>query len=157
MERINVIRVSPFLSWFLTIMGALNTLYWSIILVTNINEGLNLKDPSVGLNAIIFIVQGIVFVVWGVINLYNKRFYISWDENELHLYLPDNKRDEAIKFSDIESVSIKLFEIELKLTDSVRLIDLNSVRFEDLKKIKSKFESMQKNTKSNYLWKNQPD
>jgi hypothetical protein len=54
--------------------------------------------------------------------------------------LPDTKKIEAIKFEQIQSISIRLFEIELKLANYTRTINLDNLQFEDLRKVKEKFE-----------------
>jgi hypothetical protein len=75
--------------------------------------------------------------------LKSRKYFIEWDEKELRFLLPDNKRVEAIKIDEIESVRIKLFEIELKMKIGVRTLNLENLQFEDIKKIKEKFEKSQ--------------
>jgi hypothetical protein len=81
----------------------------------------------------------------GAGNLSVRKYYIEWDDNELQFLLPDTKKLETIKLEDIISVTIRLFEIELKLTDKRRTLDLSNLQFEDLKKIKEKFEDIKLN------------
>ena len=78
----------------------------------------------------------------GAGNLSVRKYYIEWDDNELHFLLPDTKTLETIKLGDIISVAIRLFEIDLKLPDKTRTLDLSNLQFEDLKKIKEKFEDI---------------
>jgi hypothetical protein len=80
----------------------------------------------------------------GAGNLSVRKYYIEWDDNELKLLLPYTKKLETIKLGDIISVAIRLFEIELKLPDKTRTLDLNNLQFEDLKKIKEKFEDIKR-------------
>jgi hypothetical protein len=47
-----------------------------------------------------------------------------------------------MKLGDIISVRVKLFEIEIKLPDKTRTLDLSNLQFEDLKKIKEKFQDL---------------
>ncbi|MBK7134659.1 MAG: hypothetical protein IPH69_18145 [Bacteroidales bacterium] len=47
-------------------------------------------------------------------NLRKIKFYIEWDETEIRMLLPDTKRLEKVKFSEIQSVIVRLFEIELR-------------------------------------------
>ena len=100
------------------------------------------EDSIEIINPVFMILQGIVFLIWGIFNLRKRKFYIEWDETELRLFLPDTKRIEKVKFSDIQSVIIRLFEIELRLIDKVRMIDLNNMKYEDLKKVKERFEKI---------------
>lgn len=80
----------------------------------------------------------------GAGNLYVRKYYIEWDDDKLMFLLPDTKKLETIILSDIISVNIRLFEIELKLLDKTRSLDLSNLQFEDLKKIKEKFENLKR-------------
>jgi hypothetical protein len=60
----------------------------------------------------------------GAGNLSVRKYYIEWDDNELHFLLPDTKIQETIKLGDIISVAIRLFEIELKLPDKTKTLAL---------------------------------
>ena len=57
-----------------------------------------------------------------------------------------NRQDYMRQFKDIstanqiESVNIRLFEIELKLANTTRTLNLDNLQFEDLRKVKDKFE-----------------
>jgi hypothetical protein len=96
-------------------------------------------------NSVLNIVQGLLFVGLGVYNFRNKKYYIEWDKEELRFVLPDSKKLEKIKFSEIQSVNMKLFEIELHLSPNrKRTLDINNLRDEDLKKVKSEFKTLQK-------------
>jgi hypothetical protein len=50
------------------------------------------------------------------------------------------KKRLIIAKSFLKRVTIRLFEIELKLPDKTRTLDLSKMQLEDLKKIKEKFE-----------------
>ena len=89
-----------------------------------------------------FTVQGLLFVIMGYSNLKNRKYYIEWDDKELRFLLPDTKKVESVPFSEIISVNIKLFEIEITLKDSIRTLNLDNLEFEDLKKVKKKFEDL---------------
>ena len=88
--------------------------------------------------------QGLFFIGLGAYNLRNEKYYIEWDDHQLRFFLPDTKQPETIDFADIDSINIKLFEIELYIKDKKRTLDLNTLKYEDLKKVKSKFEPLQK-------------
>jgi hypothetical protein len=89
-----------------------------------------------------FTIQGILFILIGGSYLKSRKYFIEWDEKELRFLLPDNKGVETIKIDEIQSVSIKLFEIELKLKNGTRTLNLENLQFEDIKKIKEKFEPL---------------
>lgn len=91
---------------------------------------------------VLFSIQGILFIISGYSNINNQKYFIEWDGKELRFLLPDTGKQETIKFDQIESLNIRLFEIELKLTNGKRILNLGSLQFEDIKRIKQKFESM---------------
>jgi hypothetical protein len=110
-----------------------------------ISDDFNTAFLSGDWNSVLNIVQGLLFVGLGVYNFRNKKYYIEWDKEELRFVLPDSKKLEKIKFSEIQSVNIKLFEIELHLSPNrKRTLDINNLRDEDLKKVKSEFKTLQK-------------
>lgn len=106
------------------------------------SNGFDTRFPSGDWNSVLNIIQGLLFVSFGAINLFNKKYFIEWNEDELRFKLPDTKQLEVIKCNDIEDVNIGLFEIELQLTDQKRTLDINYLNYEGLKTIKSKFKSI---------------
>ncbi len=140
MTRINVFKISTFLSKFFIVFGAVFTVMGILLLIKALINGFNTKFPSGDWNSVLFTFQGVLFIAMGAGNLSVRKYYIEWDVDELKFLLPDTKKLEIIKIRDIISVRIRLFEIELKLSDKTRTLDLNNLQFEDLKKIKEKFE-----------------
>ena len=130
------------LARFFIILGTIITILGISLLIKSLIGGFNIKFPSGDWNSVMFTIQGLLFILMGYSNLKNKKYFIEWDDRELRFYLPDTKRTETVRFSEIESVRIKLFEIELKLTDSVKTINLENLEFEDLKRVKKKFEEI---------------
>lgn len=140
MTRINVFKTSTSLSKFFIVFGAIFTTLGIALLIKAIINGFDTRFLEGNWNSVLFTFQGLLFILMGVGNLSVRKYYIEWDENELKFFLPDTKIVETIKLSDIISVSIRLFEIELTLSDRTRTLDLSNLQFEDLKKIKEKFE-----------------
>lgn len=122
--------------------GAIFTILGILLLIKALTNGFNTSFPSGDWNSVIFIIQGVLFIIMGAGNLSVRKYYIEWDDNELKFLLPDAKKLEVIKLGDIISVTIRLFEIELKLYDKTRTLDLSNMQFEDLKLIKEKFEEI---------------
>ena len=58
---------------------------------------------------------------------------------EIRYLLPYTKKTEVVKLDEIESVNIKLFEVELKLKNGSKIIKLDNLEFEDIKRIKERF------------------
>jgi len=142
MTRINVFKISTFLSKFFIVFGAFFTIIGILLLIKALINGFNTMFPSGDWNSVLFTFQGLLFIIMGAGNLSVRKYYIEWDDNELQFLLPDTKRLETIKLDDIISITIRLFEIELKLADYTRSLDLSNLQFEDLKKIKEKFEDI---------------
>ncbi len=140
MERIRVSKVYPGLSKFFIIFGSIFSILGFCLLIKSLISGFNVKFPSGDWNSVTFIVQGFLFILFGNSNLKSGRYFIEWDDNELRFLLPDAKKVEAIKFDQIHSINIRLFEIELKLENCTRTINLDNLQFEDLRKVKEKFE-----------------
>jgi hypothetical protein len=142
MTRINVFKTSTFLAKFFIVFGAFFTIIGILLLIKALINGFNTKFPSGDWNSVLFTFQGLLFIIMGAGNLSVRKYYIEWDDNELQFLLPDTKKLETIKLGDIISVTIRLFEIELKLPDKTRTLDLSNLQFGDLKKIKEKFENI---------------
>jgi hypothetical protein len=142
MTRINVFKTSTFLSKFFIVFGAFFTIIGILLLIKAMINEFNTKFLSGDWNSVLFTFQGLLFILMGAGNLSVRKYYIEWDDNELHFLLPDTKKLETIKLKDIICITIKLFEIDLKLPDKTRTLDLSNLIFEDLKKIKEKFEDI---------------
>jgi len=140
MERIRVFKSLKGLAKFFIIMGTLLSLLSVALLIKSLVAGFNTKFPSGDWNSVLFLVQGMLFIVMGWSNLNYSRYYIEWDEKELRYFFPGTKHPESILFAEIESVKIKLFEIELEVNGSNKALHLENLDFEDLKKIKKLFE-----------------
>ncbi len=129
---------------FFIIFGGLFTIIGLFLLIKAFNTGFNTNFQNGDWNSVLYTFLGGIFIIKGVEDLYVKKYYIEWDDNELRLLLPDNKTLETIILSDIDHVNIRLFKIEFKLKDKTRLINLGNLRYKDLRKIKEKFEEIDK-------------
>ena len=142
MERIKIYKNQKIPAKFFLIFGCIFTVLSISVLIKSLLDGFNFHFLGGDWIWVLFAIQGILFIFSGYSNIINQKFYIEWDDNELRFLLPDTGKQEIIKFDQIESLNIRLFEIELKLTNGNRILNLDSLQFEDLKKIKQKFESM---------------
>jgi hypothetical protein len=142
MEKVKVFKVYRELAWILITMGSVTFLYGFALLVKALIQGFNSHFPSGDWVNVFFVIQGPLFIVMGSVNLRNTRYYIEWNDNEIHLFLPGTKEVVKILFRDIRSVNIKLFEIEIELDGKRRIINLETLQIEDLRKIKEKFKSL---------------
>jgi hypothetical protein len=144
MERIRVSKVYPGVAKFFLIFGIIFSALGVFLLINSLIKGFNLRFPSGDWDSILFPIQGIFFILLGYSSLNSRKYFIEWDDNELRFLLPDTKKPEAIKFDQIQSVYIKLYEIELELSNSTRTLKLDNLQFEDLRKVKDKFEDIAK-------------
>jgi hypothetical protein len=80
---------------------------------------------ELGFNYRIFNLQSSVFFVLtfqgtgGVYiarkNIGNIKYFVSWDENEVHYHLPNNKEPEIIRLSEISKVERETQKIRIEL------------------------------------------
>jgi len=144
MTRINIFRSSTFLTKFFIGFGSLLSISGILLLVNALINGFNVELLSGDWSYVLFTIQGLLLLLVGSWNLVVKKYYIEWDDDELRFLLPDIKRLDTIKIDQILAVTIRLFEIEIKLKDKTKVVDLNNLQFEDIKKIKEKFEDLRK-------------
>jgi len=144
MTRINVFKTSTFLSKFFIVFGGIFAAIGITYLIIALTNGFNTSFPSGDWNSVFFTFQGLLFVIMGAGNLSVRKYYLEWDDNQLRFLLPDTKKPETIELEDIKTVTIRLFEIELQLSDKTRSLDLSNLQFEDLRKIKEKFEDIKR-------------
>jgi hypothetical protein len=144
MTRINIFKSSTFLSKFFIGFGSLLSISGILLLVNALINGFNVELLSGDWSYVLFTIQGLLLLLVGSWNLAVKKYYIEWDDDELRFLLPDIKRLDTIKIDQILAVTIRLFEIEIKLKDKTKVVDLNNLQFEDIKKIKEKFEDLRK-------------
>ncbi len=140
MERIRIYKIYTGLSRFFLIFGSIFTLFGLLLLIKFLINGFNTQLLSGNWSSVIFTFQGILFVIMGYSNLKNRKYFIEWDDNEIRFLLPGYKNPETIRIYDIQSVCISLFEIELKLANKTRILKLDNLQFEDIRKVKEKFE-----------------
>ena len=137
MERLKVYMVKKGLANFSIVFGILFLVVGLVLLIQTIKN-----KSSVDWNSITFSLEGILFIVLGYLNLRSGKYFIEWDENQINYSLPNNSSIETILFSEIRNVTIKLFEIQLKLEDSEKIINLENLQFQEIKSVKQKFEEI---------------
>lgn len=146
MERIKVFKGREWLARFFVVFGILYTLIALGLLIKYSVEGLDFHFPSGNWNFVLFFLQGILFVIMGIASMKGRKYFIEWDDKEMRFFLPGAKVVDSVIIDDIESVNIRLFEIELELNNGLKKINLENLEFEDIRKIKAKFEKLQKRT-----------
>ena len=122
MTRISVYKTPTVFSKFFIVFGAFFTVLGIILIIRALMNGFNTEFPSGDWNSILYTIQGLLFIIMGSSGLISRKYYIEWDDRELRYFLPFPKRSETIKFDDIVSINIKLFEIQLNLSDRIVIL-----------------------------------
>jgi len=146
MERIKVYKGKDWLAKFFVFFGAAYTIFGLGLSINYAISGFNFHFPSGDWNSVLFFFQGILFVTMGIASLKSRKYFIEWDDKEMRFFLPGAKVVDSVVIDDIRSVNVRLFEIELELKNGLKNINLENLEFEDIRKIKGKFEKLQKRT-----------
>jgi hypothetical protein len=144
MEKIYLKKSSLVFGVSAIILSAANMIFGINLLIKESNMPAGTESDGM-IHASFMILQGIIFIIWGSIYLYNRKYYISWTEKEIELLLPGAKKVEIIQVNEINSVNVRLFEVELSVSGEIRKIDLNSLNDRDLAKAKSFFGKINSN------------
>ncbi|HOB83558.1 MAG TPA: hypothetical protein PK521_06640 [Bacteroidales bacterium] len=139
MERIRIFKGSPVFGKFYIIFGAFFALTGIVVTAINLTGGFDERLNGGDWSFVLFILQGILISIMGWSFIRNQKYYMEWDDREIRYLLPYTKRAEVIKLDEIESVNIKLFEIELILKNGIKTIKLDNLEFEDIRRIKERF------------------
>jgi len=145
MIRIYILRYPGWLAKFFIVFGVILVLLGLVQLVMAIVEGFDIVFMSGDWGSVFFTFQGILFIILGTCGHINRKYYIEWDDLELRFLLPGKKGAGSIKFEDILSVQVRLFEIRIQIPGGVRIFDLSNLQHEDLRKVKEKFRALAKN------------
>ena len=146
MERIKIFTINKGLTKFFIISGIVSFVFGIGLLTYSFINGFKTAFQGGDWSYVIFTIEGILFFFIGYSNLIYEKYFIEWNDEELKYLLPKNKSAETIKISDIEAIEIKLFEIKLQLPGSNKTLNLENVRFKELKSIKIKFEEIKRTT-----------
>lgn len=145
MERIQIYTRQKKIELFFKISGIFSFILGLTGLIISYKEGFKTAIISGNWNFYIFTIQGLFFFLWGHSYKRNERFFIEWDDKELKYLLPKNKNIESIILSEIKEISIKLYEIKIKLPENEKTLSLENVQFKELRRIKDKFENIKLN------------
>ena len=96
MGKIKIFKGNRVLAKFFVILGIIFTILATAILIKSVIDGFNTKFPSGNWSPVLFTIQGILFIFMGYSYLKSGKYYIEWDDNELHFLLPDVKSVETI-------------------------------------------------------------
>lgn len=96
-------------------------------------------------SSILFLLLGITYFLLLLKRLGAKKFHISWDDKEIHYFLPKEKQPEQIKINDIETITINEKEIKMVLNnDQEKRINLNYVYLPQKNQVREFFETLKR-------------
>jgi len=148
MTRINVFSYPVWAARMFVGLGVLMILLGIIQFIFAINDGFDPVFRSGDWGSVFSVFQGILFIIMGTVGRINRRYYLEWDEDEMRYLVPGMKQSVSIKFADIKSVQLRLFEVRIHLAEGIRVLDLNNLQFEDLRNVKEKFEMLARSSHS---------
>ena len=147
MERINLFKIKKnFIKVFVG-FGIIFILLGLIILLSALNVGFNYSFFGGYWNSIIYIVQGIIFILLGFYQLKYKNYFVEWDEKEIRYFIKGEKQIRHIEISEIKSIDIKQNKIVIQISKHEEKIEIEFelVEYNTLTKIKKKFEELKAN------------
>ena len=143
MEIIRLYKSNRLTAWFMTILGlsALILGGWGMVLA--VKSGFDTRLLEGNWIYAIHILQGVVFINLGYSIFKKGRYFVGWDNREIRYMLPGCKNVEIIKITEVSEIDLKLFEVSLRIGDSVKVMDLKDIEYQPLRRIKSYFEELQ--------------
>ncbi len=86
------------------------------------------------------IFQGAMAILFGLLLFKRERYYIEWDDTMVRYFMPGDNQQETIPVGGIRSVVVRLHEIELILDNSVKVINVKSLKPEQVQRVKQQLE-----------------
>jgi len=80
MDRIRVFKGKEWLAKFFIVFGAAYALLGIGLAIKYAIAGFNSHFPSGDWNSVLWIFQGILFVILGLASLKSRKYFIEWDE-----------------------------------------------------------------------------
>jgi len=144
MERINIFKIKKnFIQAFIG-FGIIFIMLGLTLLLRALTVGFDYNFFGGDWNSILYIVQGIVFVLLGLYQLKYRNYFIEWDETEIRYFIKGEKKIRRIEISKIKSIEIKTNKIVIQINEYEEKIQLvfELVEYNTLTRIKKKFEEL---------------
>lgn len=136
MVRIQLYRVKKnivrFLMWFSIVTFALG----SILFIISLKSGFRFDFPG-DWNAIIFMIQGILFGIMAYQKCNDGKYFIELSDAYISYQVMGDKGVESIAISDIEQLNMDGIEISLLANGIERKIRLEYIEWEELNRVKT--------------------
>lgn len=142
METIKPYKIKKVLWKIMLIYGVLLIISAIVFLIYSLVQDYDSKFLAGNWSYVFFALQGIIFFTMGYMQLRYDRYFIELNDSEIRYLLPKQKNIEHVKVVDIESVVIKLSEIQIYMGRETKTIPLSNLQYAELKRIKNKFEEI---------------
>ena len=87
----------------------------------------------------LFILQGGVFFFTARKYRNNNRYFVILDNDEIRYFLPQQKKEECVKFSDIKNIQIGQMQIYLNTDNGTTIFHLDEMKADELQRMKAMF------------------
>lgn len=144
MERVKIYRIKKLGIKYFMIIGAILLVAGVILSLRFIIEGIGSQFLPLNMVYLPFTSTGFLFIILGYLALKNDKYFFEWDDVEIAYLLPKHKDVEVIKIADIKGISIKLFEITIKLADDEKKLNLENIEYAEFQTIKNALEGIGK-------------
>jgi len=136
MVRIQLYKIEKsivrFLMWFSIVTFVLG----SILFIISLKSGFRFDFPG-DWNAIIFMIQGVMFGIMAYQKWYNGKYFIELSDAYISYQVMGDKGVESIAISDIEQLKMNGIEISLLANGIERKIRLEYIEWEELNRVKT--------------------
>jgi hypothetical protein len=88
------------------------------------------------------IFQGAMAILFGLLFFKRERYFFEWDATTVRYFMPSDNQQETIAIADIKSVTVRKYEIELTLKNSVKLINIKNLKPEQMQRVRQQLEAI---------------
>lgn len=135
MERIQLFHAKKLTIRFLLAGSIFFFLFGISHLIYALINGFEVGFPGDWMS-VIFIIQGILYVIWTNSEARKSRYFISWDKKVLKYLLPNNKTLVSLAISEIESVKMNGIEICIQTKEDKQKLRLEYIEWKELNGVK---------------------
>ena len=142
MERVKIYRIKKQSIKYLMIIGAIFLFAGVILSLRFIIQGIDSQFLPLNLIYLPFTSLGFLLIIFGYLALRDDKYFFAWDDIEIAYLLPKHKDVKIIKIADIKGISIKSFELTIKIADGEKILNLENIEYAEFQKIKGMLEGI---------------
>jgi hypothetical protein len=143
MERVKIYRIKKQSIKYLMIIGAIFLFAGVILSLRFIIQGIDSQLLPLNLIYLPFTSLGFLLIIFGYLALSDDKYFFAWNDVEIAYLLPKHKDVNIIKIADIKGISIKSFEITIKIADSEKNLNLENIEYAEFQTIKNALEGIE--------------